>query len=67
MPKGKGQVLLYAMGIPQCRIADEIGCDPAYVYRCLAGKQKPSERLIEAARKVTGLKEQDLFEGVKNA
>jgi len=60
--KGRGQVLLYQLGIPQRRIADAVPCDAAYVYRCLAGKQQPSKKLIEVAERVTGLKAEQLFE-----
>ncbi len=60
--KGKGQILLYTMGFPQRQIADAVPCDPAYVYRCLAGKQKPSKRLIKTACELTGLTAESLFD-----
>ncbi len=62
MSKGKGQILLYQLDIPQRRIAETAEVDSAYVWRCLAGRQRPSKRLIRAAFKVTGLPANALFE-----
>lgn len=57
-----GKIQLLLIGRQQKEIAQAMGCSHSYISRCLAGKQKPSKRLIEVAERVTGLKTEQLFE-----
>lgn len=58
----KARIQLTVLGIKQKTIAAKVPCSEAYVNRCINGKQKPSQRLIEAACKITGLPAEALFE-----
>ncbi len=45
---------LFLRGIKQIDIAKKANVDPAYINRCVNGKQKPSERIAEAIRGLAG-------------
>lgn len=60
----RAKIELFLRGVKQTEIAKRAGVDFAYVNRCVNGKQKPSKKIIQATKELTGL---DLFEEEKGA
>ncbi len=56
---------LQLMRISQSELARRGQFSKAYVNRVINGKQKPSERFIEALCKTTGIDRENLFEDEK--